>query len=173
MQKEKSRSGYQYLNNDFWDLIATRKIYRIPQLLYIYLRGRYCKYGPEFSWADVEAIRLLGVSRSTLMRAKKYLRERGLIVYKSGVGKKWTDYKMLNSVLLPDLIRPRVVKMTSQSRQNDELESSKMTLPIYRVINKVKNKASVSLNKKKFKKYNPDSKASIKHKNRLKEILGN
>jgi hypothetical protein len=181
VKRDKKDSGYQYLDNSFWDLCKERNIYRLPQHLYIYLRGRYCKYGPEFDWADAEIRKLLGVGRNTLRRAKKYLRERGLIRYKNGRGSKWTHYIMLASVLLPNIKRVRGSKNDPLRVQNHPSKGPKWTLsaPFSRqsskplVINKVKNKVSVSHNKKKFKKFNPNSKESLKYKERLNKILKN
>ena len=169
MRKEINQSGYQYLNNDFWKLCEDRKIYRLPQHLYIYLRGRYCKYGPTFRWADAEIRKQLGITQQTLRNAKQYLQERGLILFKSGVGKRYTQYTMLTSILLPE--KSQVMKITTLSGENHQLECKKSSLPIYIVNNKVKNKVSVSHTKKKFKRYNPNAKQSLKYKNRLKELL--
>jgi len=172
VEKEKVRSGgYQYLNNDFWKLCEDRKIYRLPQHLYIYLRGRYCKYGSTFTWADAAIRKQLGITQQTLRNAKRYLQERGLILFKSGVGKQHTQYTMLTSVLLPE--KAQVVKITTLSGENHHSKCRKSSLPIYQANNQVKNKASVSPGKKKFKKYDPNSKQSLKHKSRLRELLGN
>lgn len=173
MRKEKNQSGYQYLNNDFWKLCEDRKIYRLPQHLYIYLRGKYCRFGPEFYCSDVELRRCIGICRNTFRKARGYLQERGLILFKEGGGKTWTHYTMLDSNLLPNIKRGGGSKNDPQRVKNQPLEGQKMTLSIYRVNNRVKNKVSVSHTKKKFKRYNPNSKQSLKYKNRLKELLEN
>ncbi len=101
------RGGYQFLENDFFELCRTREIGRIPMLLLIYLRGLYCRFQkPVFTWQDKKITGHLGISRSTLGRARTYLQTRGVIQYKSGIGNKPTEYTMLGSVLLP------VIKMT-------------------------------------------------------------
>jgi len=103
--------GYQFLENDFFELCETRKIGRIYMLLYIYLRGLYCRFQkPVFFWADKTARDHLSISQSTLLRARKYLKERGLIEFESGLGAQPTQYTMLGTVLLP------VVKMTIRCR---------------------------------------------------------
>ena len=105
--------GYQYLENDFFDLCKTRKISRIPMLLYIYLRGLYCRFQkPVFFYFDRHIREHLGISQSTLSRARSTLQEKGLIAFRSGVGINPTQYTMLGTVLLP------VVKKTTPSRQN-------------------------------------------------------
>ena len=109
--------GYQFLENDFFDLCKTREIGRIPQLLYIYLRGLYCRFQkPVFTWYDKKILEHLFISQSTLSRSRQYLQKRGMITFKSGSGIVPTEYKMLGSVLLP------VVKKPTPSRQS----------PIYR-----------------------------------------
>jgi len=96
--------GYQFLENNFFELCQTRKVRRIPMLLYIYLRGLYCRFQkPNFFWYDSEIKKQLGISTNTLTSAKKYLQERGLIKYSSGTGRTASQYTMLGAVLLPEL----------------------------------------------------------------------
>jgi len=166
MKREK---GYQYLGNDFWGLVATRKVYRTAQLLYIYLRGRYCRFGPEFHWADAEIRKHLGITQQTLRNAKKYLQERGLILYKSGAGGRLTRYSMLASVLLPN--KSQVVKITTSSGENHHAKCRKSSPSIYKVKDIVKKELEVSHKRARFKKYNPNSKASLKAKKMLVEAL--
>ena len=104
--------GYQFLENDFFDLCKTREIGRIPMLLYIYLRGLYCRFQkPIFTWYDKKIIDHLYISQSTLSRSREYLQKRGLMIFKSGTGRMPTEYTMLGTVLLP------VVKKKTQPRQ--------------------------------------------------------
>ena len=96
--------GFQFLENDFFELCRTRKISRIPMLLYIYLRGLYCRFQkPIFYWHDKTTRKHLGLSLNTLSSAKMYLQERGLIEYTSGTGRTPTHYTMLGAVILPEL----------------------------------------------------------------------
>jgi len=105
--------GYQFLENDFFDLCKTREIGRIPQLLYIYLRGLYCRFQkPIFTWQDKKILKHLSISQSTLSRSRQYLQKQGVLKFKSGIGINPTEYTMLGTVLLP------VVKKTTRSRQN-------------------------------------------------------
>jgi len=115
--------GYQFLENDFFDLCQTREIGHTPMLLYIYLRGLYCRFQkPIFTWCDKTSRQHLDISHSTLVRAREYLQTRGLIKFVSGQGVNSTEYTMLGTILLP------VVKMTTGShhvkhagcRQNDD-----------------------------------------------------
>lgn len=105
--------GYQFLENDFFDLCKTREIGRIPMLLYIYLRGLYCRFQkPIFTWYDKKIVEHLAISQSTLSRSRQYLQKQGIIKFRSGRGTNPTEYTMLGTVLLP------VVKKTIRSRQN-------------------------------------------------------
>lgn len=103
--------GYQFLENDFFGLCKTREIGRIPMLLYIYLRGLYCRFQkPLFFCFDKQIKEHLGISQSTLSRARQFLQQRGVIKFYSGKGSKPTEYTMLGTVLLP------AIKKTTPSR---------------------------------------------------------
>lgn len=105
--------GYQFLQNDFFDLCKTREIGRIPMLLYIYLRGLYCRFQkPIFTWYDRKILEHLSISQSTLARSRQYLQKQGMLKFRSGKGTNPTEYTMLGTVLLP------VVKKPTRSRQN-------------------------------------------------------
>ncbi|UCD55713.1 MAG: hypothetical protein JSV93_02690 [Candidatus Omnitrophota bacterium] len=121
--------GYQFLQNSFFELCETRKIRRIPMLLYIYLRGLYCRFQkPNFFWHDKTIKKHLGISTNTLSAAKSYLQERGLIKYTSGIGRTPTQYTMLGAVLLPEL---RVSKSDTLSVRSKLCESIKKRHSIY------------------------------------------
>src|SRR3989338_2305866 len=76
--------GYQFLENDFFELCQTREIGHTPMLLYIYLRGLFCRFQkPIFTWQDKQTIKHLGISQSTLLRAREYLQTRGMITVKA------------------------------------------------------------------------------------------
>gem|GEM_PF-782416 len=106
--------GYQFLENDFFALCQTREIGKTPMLLYIYLRGLYCRFQkPVFFWQDKTIRAHLSISQSTLSRSRAFLQKRGVIKFHSGKGTHPTEYTMLGTVLLP------VVKKTTPPRQND------------------------------------------------------
>lgn len=104
--------GYQLLENDFFSLCRTREIGATPMLLYIYLRGLYCRFQkPNFFASDKTTREDLSISQSTLARAREFLQTRGVLKYQSGKGANPTTYTMLGTVLLP------IVKMTTRYRQ--------------------------------------------------------
>ncbi|MFC1807489.1 hypothetical protein ACFL0T_03880 [Candidatus Omnitrophota bacterium] len=137
--------GYQYLENDpstrplallrvvlskrsaskddFFALCKTREIGRIPMLLYIYLRGLYCRFQkPIFFCFDKQIKDHLGISQSTLARARQFLQKRGVIKFYSGKGSKPTEYTMLGTVLLPIIKKTTPYRHTQVQgyRQNDD-----------------------------------------------------
>ena len=133
--------GYQFLQNDFFDLCETRKIKRVPMLLYIYLRGLYCRFQkPTFYWYDKTTQKHLGISINTLSSAKVYLQERGLIDYKSGTGRTPTHYTMLGTVLLPEL---RVSKSDTLRINTRAYQGIRNQHSIYTSKERLKNKIEV------------------------------
>ena len=115
--------GYQFLEMDFFDMCETRKIQRLPQLLYIYLRGLYCRFQkPTFSWSDRIIRGHLGVTQTTLATLKDYLQERALIKFTSGTGRTPTQYTMLGAVMLPEL---RVLKIKTLPKSSKHQEGLK------------------------------------------------
>ena len=115
--------GYQYLENDFFELCKTREIGRLPQLLYIYLRGCFCRFQkPVFFCFDKQIKDHLSISQSTLARARQFLQKRGVIRFRSGKGTRASEYTMLGTVLLP-VIKKKIPSRQFQPRryrQNDD-----------------------------------------------------
>lgn len=130
--------GYQYLENDFFDMCKTREIGRIPMLLYIYLRGLYCRFQkPVFFCFDRQIKAHLGISQSTLSRARQFLQKRGVITFYSGKAVKPTEYTMLGTVLLP------VVKKMIPYRQNPAYRYRQKDDTIYTSNERLKKKIGV------------------------------
>lgn len=130
--------GCQFLENNFFELCETRKVRKIPMLLYIYLRGLYCRFQkPNFFWNDSTIRKQLGISTNTLTSAKKYLQERGLIKYSSGTGRTPTQYAMLGTALLPEL---KVSKFDTLGVRFKANKSIKNRHPIYTSKERLNNK---------------------------------
>ena len=133
--------GYQFLENTFFDLCETRKITRVPMLLYIYLRGLYCRFQkPNFFWNDKTTRKHLGITQTTLTSAKAYLQERGLLRYQSGTGRIPTQYTMLGTVLLPEL---RVSKIKTLGQSTRAYEGLKNRDPLYTSKERLKKKVGI------------------------------
>jgi len=108
--------GYQHLDNEFFDLAAERNIYKLPQLLYVHLRGLYCRFqNPIFYCHDKDIRKRMGISQNALSSARQCLRDKELIRFVSGKGRMATNYCMLGSALLPEL---RVSKNATLTRTN-------------------------------------------------------
>jgi len=115
--------GYQFLENDFFELCQTREIGHTPMLLYIYLRGLFCRFQkPIFTWQDKQTRNHLDISQSTLLRAREYLQTRGMMKFVSGKGSRHTEYTMLGTVLLPVIKKTIGCRRTRHTgyRQNDD-----------------------------------------------------
>ncbi len=149
--------GYQYLENDFFELCKTRKIRGIPMLLYIYLRGLYCRFQKaEFFCKDKQIEDHLGFNHKALQRARLILQERGLVKFVSGKGKTLTTYQMLGTVLLPE----GMDKKTTGYGQFKARGVDILSTPIYKSKEKVKNRIGVEI----FKGISKEDRALLKNK---------
>jgi len=92
-------------------------------LLYIYLRGLYCRFQkPIFFCFDKQIKDHLNISQSTLARSRQFLQKRGVLKFCSGKGTKATEYTMLGTILLP-VIKKTILSRHSclqRYRQNDD-----------------------------------------------------
>jgi len=97
--------GYQFLENDFFDLCRKRRIKPISMLLLIYLRGLYRYFGKaKFYWKDSQTIEHLRISRPTLRQARNRLKERGIIDFNPGISRfSFTEYSILQTILASNL----------------------------------------------------------------------
>ncbi len=116
--------GFQYLENNFFSLCRTRKIYKISQLLLIYLRGLYYYFGkPTFYWKDEIVLEHLGISKNTLRDARKVLREKGAIDYFTSMGRgKAVRYLILKTDLAPEIKGSDFHPFVDNSRKGSEFE---------------------------------------------------
>lgn len=135
--------GYQFLEMDFFELCKTRKVHRLPMLLYIYLRGLYCRFQKSiFTWEDSKVTDHLGISQPTLQKCRKLLSEKGLLLYKSGNGVKHpTEYTLIGNVLLPEL---KVKEFLSKGARDFHLPLRKLSPSIYTSKERLKNKVGDS-----------------------------
>lgn len=151
--------GYQFLQNDFFELCQTREIGHTPMLLYIYLRGLFCRFQkPAFTWQDKQTRQHLGISQSTLMRAREFLQTRGVITFVSGKGSRHTEYTMLGTVLLPVIkktIGCRQAKHT-RYRQNDDTNNTNKE--------RIKNRIADNSNFEAFKGMSEKDRAFLREK---------
>ena len=116
--------GFQYLENNFFSLCKTRKIYKISQLLLIYLRGLYYYFGkPTFYWKDENVLRDLGIAKNTLRQARAVLRERGAIDYHTQAGRgKAVRYLILTTDLAPEIKGSKSNPFVDNKRKGSKFE---------------------------------------------------
>lgn len=80
-------------------------------LLLIYLRGLYSRFGNIFIWKDKTIINDLGINRKMLQRSRLALQEKGVIDFVSGKGQDPTQYLILDSVLAPERVVKKKVRL--------------------------------------------------------------
>jgi hypothetical protein len=116
--------GFQYLENNFFNLCKTRKIYKISQLLLIYLRGLYFYFGkPTFYWKDERILHHLGIAKNTLRQARELLKERGVIDYITQAGRgRAVCYLILKTELAPELKGSKINPFVDNSRKGSEVD---------------------------------------------------
>jgi len=133
--------GYQFLEMDFFELCKTRRIHKLPMLLFIYLRGLYCRFQkPVFTWSDKIIREHLGITSTTLLSAKEYLQERGMIKFMSGSGRTPTEYTMLGTSLLPVL---RVLKIKTLPHSVKHSGGNKNCDPYNTIKERLKNRIGI------------------------------
>jgi len=107
-------------------------------LLYIYLRGLYCRFQkPIFFCYDRQIRQHLGISQNTLARSRLYLQQRGVVKFQSGKGSSPTEYTMLGTILLP------VVKMKTRSLHIQAGRCHQNGDTIYKSKERLKNKVGI------------------------------
>jgi hypothetical protein len=150
--------GYQFLENDFFELCKTRNVRPMPMLLYIYLRGLYCRFQkPIFFWTDKTTRDHLGITQNTLSSARLDLQERGLLKFKSGIGRTPSEYTMLGSILLPGL---SISKIAAQSRRFQVRKSIKNYDTYNTIKERLKNRTDLEI----FRGISDEDRALLKNK---------
>lgn len=133
--------GYQFLENDFFELCKTRKIRGIPLLVLIYLRGLHCWFQKAmFFCKDKQLQDHLGLNHKALQRARLILQEKGVIKFIPGKGSAFTTYQMLAAVLLP----ARMDKAAIRSGQNLKRGVDNMSTPINKTEERLKNRLGIA-----------------------------
>ncbi len=112
------------MENSFFELCKTRNIYKISQLLLIYLRGLYYYFGkPAFYWKDEKIMQHLGITRNTLREARKILRQRGAIDFHTNAGRgKAVQYMILKTDLAPELKGLKINPFVDNSEKGSVFE---------------------------------------------------
>ncbi|NQU73887.1 MAG: hypothetical protein HQ547_04155 [Candidatus Omnitrophica bacterium] len=94
-------------------------------LLYIYLRGLYCRFQkPTFFNKDKTIQDHLGLNHKALQRARSALQEKGLITFISGKGSTPTTYQMLGTVLLPEGMAKSTIRSGHATRKGVDIMST-------------------------------------------------
>jgi hypothetical protein len=140
---ERTLEGYQRLDQDFFRLCIKRGIKGESRTLFLYLRGLYCFFGkPAFYCPDKNIMEDLALSRMTVNRARKTLRQRGVIEYKTFEGRgRATEYLILKTELAPIIkgnkMSPFLHKMLPfNGRQSSTKRSQNVTSIVIKRVNK-------------------------------------
>ena len=95
-----SRNPYQVIKEDIYGM-ARRRQMKLDELMFaVYLRGKSCRYGNPFRLANTTIYNDLATTRKITDKLKARLQLKGVIKYNSGLGTKWTEYTMLDSVMV-------------------------------------------------------------------------
>lgn len=91
---------YQRLPEDFYEIIRRRKL-RVDQVGFaIYLRGKSCRFGNPFKLSNSIICYELNITEKVLRRLRDTLQTKGILKYDSGIGKKYTIYSMIDSLMI-------------------------------------------------------------------------
>ena len=72
--------------------------------LAVYLRGKARRFGNPFRLSNKTIYYELASTREIVDKVKSRLQIKGIIKYNAGIGKTWTEYTMLDSVMIPKVI---------------------------------------------------------------------
>jgi len=116
------RSGhkepYHILKEDIYEMARRRKMRLDELMLAVYLRGKAKRYGNPFKLSNGTITHELAQSEWIIRKVRARLQTKGLIKYNVGTGKLWTEYHMLDTVMLPNKVMhslsTRVRKTTPQ-----------------------------------------------------------
>ena len=94
-------NGYQVLKEDFY--VTCKKVnLRLDDIaLAVYLRGKSCRFGNPFRLNNSTICKELNTTERILRRIRKRLQDKSLIRFNQGDGKIYTEYTMLDIVMVP------------------------------------------------------------------------
>ena len=102
-----SKEPYHVLKEDFYDMVKRRQL-KISEVGFsIYLKGKAKRFGNPFKLADKTIYEELGTTRKVISKLKARLQLKGIIKYNAGIGKVWTEYTLLDSIMLPSVINKK------------------------------------------------------------------
>ena len=94
------KEKYQVLREGFYEIINRRKLSLAESFLAIYLRGKSCHYGNPFKLPNSTIYHELATTREIIDKVKASLQIKGVIKYSAGKGIIWTEYTMLDSIMI-------------------------------------------------------------------------
>ncbi len=89
---------YHNLKEDWYDICKDRQLKLDEIAVAVYLRGKSCRYGNPFRLANKTIYKQLHSTRRIIDKVKYRLKMKGVLKFKAGVGKDWTEYTMLDSI---------------------------------------------------------------------------
>ena len=95
-----NKEPYQVIKENIYEMARLRKM-RLDELMFaVYLRGKSCRYGNPFKLNNSAIYYELATTREIVDKIKARLQLKGVIKYAAGTGKAWTEYTMIDSVLI-------------------------------------------------------------------------
>ncbi len=100
-KKTGHKDPYQVLKLSIYEITRRRKMKLGDMMIAVYLRGRSCQYGNPFKLSNKIICYDLNISEKTLRRIRLRLQTKGVISFDAGIGKNYTRYEMLDTVMIP------------------------------------------------------------------------
>ena len=97
------KDPYQVLKEDIYEITKRRELKMDEFGLAVYLRGKAKRYGNPFKLKNNTITGELNQSEWIIRKIRARLQIKGLIKYNIGIGKAWTEYTMLDSLMLPTM----------------------------------------------------------------------
>ena len=91
---------YHVIKEDIYEMGRRRKM-KLDELMFaVYLRGKGCRFGNPFKLSNATLVQELGQSEWIIRKLRATLQLKGIIKYNEGTGKRWTEYSMLDTVMI-------------------------------------------------------------------------